>query len=196
MRPPCYGESNTYGYDPRSYLTARYPADVRWTGRLPAAWEVLNWGMNGREIPGADAWVDLDAALSQETAADAMTIMLGTNDLLQHHRWTPQHIAHRMEALLLHLQAHPALEHTVLLLIAPPPMALGAWANSEFALQRSRQLTGCYQALSQRLCLPFADAGDWNVALSYDGVHFLPEGHQAFAEGLTRALQQLLQSPM
>ena len=28
----CYGDSNTYGYNPLNGL--RYPSDVRWTGRL------------------------------------------------------------------------------------------------------------------------------------------------------------------
>lgn len=191
MRLLCYGDSNTYGYDPRSYLTARYPADVRWTGLLPPDWEVLNWGMNGREIPGPNGWADLDAALAQEAPCDVMTIMLGTNDLLQHHRWTPQEITDHMEALLLHLQTHPALACTTLLLIAPPPMVLGAWANSDSEIQRSRQLSICYKALSEKLGIPFADAGNWDVALSYDGVHFLPEGHRAFAAGLIKQLEML-----
>ncbi len=26
----CFGDSNTYGYDPRSYLGGRYDADNRW----------------------------------------------------------------------------------------------------------------------------------------------------------------------
>ena len=30
----CLGDSNTYGYDPRSYVGGRYPETVRWTGRL------------------------------------------------------------------------------------------------------------------------------------------------------------------
>ncbi len=30
----CFGDSNTYGYDPRSYLGGRYPASVRWTALL------------------------------------------------------------------------------------------------------------------------------------------------------------------
>ena len=38
----CYGDSNTYGYDPRSYLGGRYPASVRWTALLRAAgWPVV-----------------------------------------------------------------------------------------------------------------------------------------------------------
>ena len=33
----CFGDSNTYGYDPRSYLGGRYPASVRWTALLKTA---------------------------------------------------------------------------------------------------------------------------------------------------------------
>lgn len=38
------------------------------------------------------------------------------------------------------------------------------------------------------LGVAFADAGEWGVALTFDGVHFSPEGHAAFAEGLGRTL--------
>ena len=34
----------------------------------------------------------------------------------------------------------------------------------------------------------FADAGEWGVELIFDGVHFSPEGHAAFAEGLMKKL--------
>ena len=27
-----YGDSNTYGYDPRGFFGMRYPKEVRWTG--------------------------------------------------------------------------------------------------------------------------------------------------------------------
>ena len=53
MKLICLGDSNTYGYDPRSWLGGRYPADSRWVDILAAKtdWEVLNLGQNGREIP-------------------------------------------------------------------------------------------------------------------------------------------------
>ncbi len=48
----CYGDSNTYGYDPRSYLGGRYPEAVRWTALLNTEGrEVINEGQNGRPIP-------------------------------------------------------------------------------------------------------------------------------------------------
>ena len=53
MRLLCFGDSNTYGYDPRSYGGDRYPPESRWTDLLAEStgWEVVNLGQNGREIP-------------------------------------------------------------------------------------------------------------------------------------------------
>ena len=50
----CFGDSNTYGYDPRSYLGGRYGPDSRWVDLLAArtGWDVRNQGQNGRTIPG------------------------------------------------------------------------------------------------------------------------------------------------
>src|SRR5699024_1386873 len=36
MRIICFGDSNTWGYDPRSYIGEQYPRNVRWQGRLAA----------------------------------------------------------------------------------------------------------------------------------------------------------------
>ena len=34
MNVICFGDSNTYGYDPRSYLGGRYDPDSRWVDIL------------------------------------------------------------------------------------------------------------------------------------------------------------------
>ena len=34
MNVICFGNSNTYGYDPRSYLGGRYDVDSRWVDIL------------------------------------------------------------------------------------------------------------------------------------------------------------------
>jgi len=71
----CYGDSNTWGYDPRSWFGERY--DIIWTEMLSrkAGWDVVNRGENGREIPGKGE------AFPPDT--DLLIVMLGTNDLLQ-----------------------------------------------------------------------------------------------------------------
>ena len=36
MNVICFGDSNTYGYDPRGYFGGRYGADCRWVDILVA----------------------------------------------------------------------------------------------------------------------------------------------------------------
>ena len=53
MNVICFGDSNTYGYDPRCYFGGRYDADSRWVDILATetGWTVYNMGQNGQEIP-------------------------------------------------------------------------------------------------------------------------------------------------
>lgn len=55
MNVICFGDSNTYGYDPNGYFGGRYDGDSRWVDILASetGWTVSNMGENGREIPSA-----------------------------------------------------------------------------------------------------------------------------------------------
>ena len=70
------------------------------------------------------------------------------------------------------------------LLIAPPPMKRGVWVAEENLIAESVKLAEAYQSMSQKLDIAFVNAGQWNVELTFDGVHFTEAGHRAFAEGL------------
>ena len=188
----CIGDSNTYGYDPRSFLGDRYPEEVRWTGLLhKAGWEMINCGQNGREIPARETqFASFAQMLREEQPLGLVTIMLGTNDLLQHPRFLAEDVAARMEAFLSYLSS--ALPGARFLLIAPPPMRSGEWVADDRLLVESARLGKCYRELAARLGIAFADAGEWNVALCFDGVHFTPEGHKAFAEGISVYLRDIV----
>lgn len=177
MKVICLGDSNTYGYDPRSWLGGRYGADSRWVDILAAetGWEVRNLGQNGREIPAESPDIPADT--------DLLILMLGTNDLLQGRG--PAETAGRLERFLSGLPLDPGR----VLLIAPPPLALGEWVPDRRLIAGSAAFAGLCADLARRLGLSFADAGEWKVALAYDGVHFTPEGHRAFAAGLLGALR-------
>lgn len=174
----CFGDSNTYGYDPRSYLGERYPAEVRWTDRLARATgcEVLNAGQNGREVPGS--------AVLPET--NLLIVMLGDNDLLQHPHFTAGDVAARMERFLAGLSRSPSS----ILLLSPPPLQPGAWVTEERLLRESAALSVHYAALARRLGIAFGDTSGWDIPLLFDGVHFSPEGHQRFAGHLVRLLAE------
>ena len=63
-------------------------------------------------------------------------------------------------------------------------MKRGEWITEENLIAESVKLAEAYQALSQRLGIAFVNAGQWNVELTFDGVHFTEARHCAVAEGL------------
>ena len=177
MNVICFGDSNTYGYDPRGYFGGRYDGDSRWVDILASetGWTVSNMGQNGREIPSAAPVFPEDT--------DLLIIMLGTNDLLQGR--SPEQAAERLERFLSGL----SLNQSKILLIAPPPVALGAWVPSQQLIDDSRTFARLCQTLAERLGIRFADAGKWDIPLAYDGVHFTEQGRRAFAAGLLEELR-------
>ena len=176
MKIICFGDSNTWGYDPRGYFGGRY--DHPWPELLAEklCCTVINWGENGQEIPAS--------AVDFPADADLLIIMLGTNDLLQF--WTPEAACEKMERFLEAI----TLNKDKILLIAPPPMKFGEWVQDQELIDDSITLSKEYQALSERLGIRFADAGDWNISLACDGVHMTEEGHKAFAEGVIEYLHK------
>mgnify|MGYP002576849702 FL=1 len=177
MNVICFGDSNTYGYDPRSYLGGRYDPDSRWVDILAekTGWTVRNMGKNGREIPSTAPNFSADT--------DLLIIMVGTNDLLQGR--SPEQAAVSLKRFLSDI----SLERSKLLLIAPPPMTLGAWVPSPQLIEDSHAFARLCQALAERLGIHFADTGKWDIPLAYDGVHFTEQGHRAFAAGLLEELK-------
>ena len=177
MNVICFGDSNTYGYDPRGYFGGRYDTDCRWVDILAAetGWTVCNMGQNGREIPSS--------APSFLADTDLLIVMLGTNDLLQGR--SPEQAAGRLERFL----SGVSLDRSRTLLIAPPPVTLGEWVPSPQLIDGSRAFARLCQSMAERMGIRFADAGKWDIPLAYDGVHFTEKGHRAFAAGLLEEIR-------
>lgn len=181
MRILCFGDSNTYGYDPRDCFGGRYEAGDRWPEILAkkTGWEVINLGANGREIPRNPYALRL---LAEYAPVDTFLIMLGTNDLLQ--GASAKEAAALMEAFLNQLLPH--CKH--ILLVAPPPMKRGAWVITDSLVRESQLLAQEYRDIAGKLNIPFADTCQWDVELAFDGVHFTEEGNHAFAHHLINHL--------
>ena len=164
MNVICFGDSNTYGYDPRSYLGGRYDPDSRWVDIL-----ALETGWS--------------AALAFPADTDLLIVMLGTNDLLQGR--SPEQAAVSLKRFLSGI----SLDRSKILLIAPPPMTLGAWVPSPQLIDDSHTFAQLCQALTEQLGTRFADAVKRDIPLAYDGVHFTEQGHRAFAAGLLEVVK-------
>lgn len=187
MKIVCFGDSNTYGYDPRSFQGDRYPAEDRWVNILAdqLGGTVVNAGENGREIPH-NRWQLAEAMglLREENPIDLLIIMLGTNDLLQGN--SVADIVGRMEVFLQELEGKTGK----ILLIAPPNLQLGEWVASRELTEASLELNKAYRKLADTLDVGYADAGKWNLKLAFDGVHLTQEAHRNLAEALLHYLRK------
>lgn len=176
MKILCFGDSNTYGYDPRSFFGDRY--EDRWPDLLEGH-TVINEGANGRIIPRNPYALRL---LKEHGPVDIFLVMLGTNDLLQ--GASAEQAAERMEHFLASLLPHcPNI-----LLVSPPPMKRGAWVPTDALVAESARLSDAYKAVAEKLDITFIDTRRWNIELAFDGVHLTEEGHRSFAKNFQKAL--------
>lgn len=164
----CIGDLNTYGYDPCSNFGSRYPDNICWTNRLFCE-EVINCGINGLTVPtDSRPWQILIAGKQP----DLVIVMLGTNDLLE--GCPAEEISAHMESFLTEL----VKKGREILLSAPPPLMPGAWVGNAHLITESRKLGVLYRDISERLHMDFGDAGEWNVELAFDRVHYTEHGHR------------------
>lgn len=169
----CYGDSNTFGFDPRGFFGDRY--DAPWPEVLAelTGWEVRNSGSCGRRVSIRETVLPKDN--------DLLIVMLGTNDLLNGDN--PPEIARRMEQFLsLH-------DRERVILIAPPYLSRGEWVTDDELICRSEALAEEYRVVAMRYGIRFLDAGEWNIPLCYDGVHFTEAAHRIFAEQVRAAIE-------
>lgn len=186
----CYGDSNTYGYDPRCFPGDRYPQNVRWTARLEALTgvRVLNYGLNGRCIPRQESQIAFLCSQMETWAKEDepvwLWIMLGTNDLLQMKEPDAEQAAARMEKLLDALMEADAFKEGKIKIrvLAPPFLSCGAWVESEELCRESARLGQLYEKLCAKAEVYFTDTGRWEIPLIFDGVHFSEKGHEIFSQ--------------
>ncbi len=191
-----YGDSNTYGFDPRGYLEDRYPESSIWTSlvseTLGSGWNVRNEGMNGRSLPtGLRSLEHVAYILDGLTEEDVFAVMLGSNDLLMTMQPVAERAVARMEGFLDWLEERP--QKPRILVVAP--VHIGSPDTSDPILARfydeSVRMNEGFRALAARYGVAFIDASAWPIGLAHDGVHFSEEGHARFAEELLKAMRGL-----
>ena len=70
----------------------------------------------------------------------------------------------------------------------PPRMQPGAWITDDRLLEDCVRLNDAYRKVAERQGIRFVDATDWDIEVTFDGVHYSEKGHQTFAEQLFLSL--------
>ena len=186
-----FGDSNTYGYDPRGFLGGRYPEDVLWTTHVKEAlkdsYEIVEEGMNGRMLPelGYGLFTTVIQGLSRE---DVFVMMLGTNDILLTNHPNVDATLQRLDSILSYVSKNCL---ATFILVAPPYINA---IDQEMQLYHdcSVEMNEGYKKLAKAHNIKAIDAGSWNIEMGYDGFHFSIEGHKHFAKSLLEALKEKL----
>lgn len=212
----CYGDSNTYGYDPADGL--RYEEDIRWPGVLRQlmgeAYRIVEEGCNGRTAvftPADEEWKNgqthLKACLNSHKPIDAVVLMLGSNDLKKQFCARPDQIAQgvgRIMATAADFLLEKQGSVPYILLISPPEIGEGitasAFADSfdADAVPRSKELAGLYEAeafaYAQETGCPcgFLDAARLVRPSETDALHLTPEAHRILGTAVAHTLQAFL----
>ena len=202
----CFGDSNTWGYEP--LIARRYPADVRWTGVLQNSlgdgFRVIEEGLNGRTNvtneegrPIRSGLDVLPVLLESHRPLDLVVIMLGTNDLKHDFDLSAEQIADGARQVCRsvidceYLMDNPPQ----ILLISPTHVELVTVEEQDMligAIEKSRELAEHYQTVAEDLGIHFLDASKIVVKTDLDGVHWDAEQHKAFGESLSGTIQKII----
>ena len=188
----AFGDSNTYGFDPRLGGMGRYPKDIRWTGVLDLMpeYEVNNQGYNGLSIPGSDSAIASIGRSIKEWSPDLILIMIGSNDLLNMSPASCEKVGIRMRQFLAALCNFNPEYVQNMVLVSPPRMSLGDWTDPD-TVKESHKFGTVYESIAGEKQLRFLNACEWELPLCYDGVHLTEEAHLHFAEKIIIELLSL-----
>lgn len=209
----CYGDSNTWGFIPIS--AKRYPAHVRWTGKLQALlgeeYQILEAGLSGRTTVWDDALAEyhngkkmLLATLDSQSPIDAVILMLGTNDLKPRLCLNALEVSAGVEQLVQIIRAFRSEEQTApidIILICPPSIRESVddtpsqwFFSAQHSAAVSQQLPPFYQDVAKRYGCAFVLADEICEVSKEDEIHFTAEGHARFAEGLAPVVRSVCEA--
>jgi lysophospholipase L1-like esterase len=201
----CFGDSNTWGYDP--IAKQRYDRDTRWTGRLQDAlgdaYHVIEEGLNGRTTVWEDPLEEgrcgksyLYPCLQTHKPIDLVILMLGTNDLKKRFDVSAEDIVKGAEQLIKMIRKSESGrddDTPDILLLAPAVIK----EIEEFEImfsggrKKSKEFSLRYRELAEIYGCHFLDTSTLMTVSDADGIHFEPEAHQALADRLAEEIEEI-----
>jgi lysophospholipase L1-like esterase len=210
----CFGDSNTWGWDPvasaQSSTPVRHPHAVRWTGvlrdQLGSGFYVIEEGQSGRTTVHDDPLegsrngrMYLEPCLESHQPLDLVVLMLGTNDLKTRFGLPAGDIALGVTALIKTIQrsaSGPQGYPPQVLLIAPP--AVGDLGNlpalsEKFAgaREKSLQLPELYEQVAQAYGCAFLNSQLYTDPSAVDGLHLEATEHARLGQAIASSISKL-----
>lgn len=208
----CFGDSNTYGYNPET--GGRYGEDIRWPKVLQKLlgdeYEIIEEGQNGRTIANEDPWeggtkcgMDYVLPMLETKRPDLLAIMLGSNDLKSKFNLPAPDIAGSLITMIMKIRGY--CEHYIgcpdmkILIIAPPALSepfsesyFATFFDEESVVGKSIELAKWYELVAKEHGCYFLNATKEVSAGSVDHLHLDPKGHEKMAQLVRDCVTQIL----
>ena len=191
----CYGDSNTFGYIPKSGL--RYDSNTRWTGLLQqflgTDFKVIEEGCCDRtgfkDNPKGElfsAQKHFPTVLSKYNKIDIIILALGTNDLQFQYNITDLEIENGLNKLIVYAKSK---SNNVILI--PPIRLKENLLNGFFKIQfdeksieKSKYVGDIYKKSAKEYNCIIFDINEFTAPSNDDGLHYDTESHKIIAEKL------------
>ncbi len=204
MRVLCFGDSNTWGYQPRS--GERFPKPARWTQilqtQLGSQYEIIEEGLNGRTFNsdyqgrlGKNGLQYLRPCLDSHYPVDVLILWLGTNDTKVEFSLSPERICDGLRCCLAAARGEGIERPTLgmkIIVVAPPLICEKDIAGDEAfvgAEEKTRQLPKLFEKLTGEYAAHFVDLSRQIQPSSLDGCHVDIENQGKVAEIMARAIR-------
>ncbi len=212
----CYGDSNTWGYNPNDVnpvtgVVGRYPEHVRWTGvlqdELGSDYRIYEEGFCGRTTVftdplayGRNGQAHLEVAFKTCDPVDLVIIMLGTNDQKDMFGTSAYVIAEGLHRLVYELKVMMADSNSPdakIMLVNPiklSPCADGSFTYgfSQKSIDMAEELCERIRNLAEMTGCEFFDAAPFADADPVDGTHIMADGHKAIGKAMAKKVKEIL----
>jgi lysophospholipase L1-like esterase len=202
----CYGDSNTWGYEPAT--GSRYPEDVRWPGvlarELGDGFRVIEEALNGRTTVREDPVEEhkngkdyLRPCLESHAPLDLVIIALGINDLKARFFASASDAADGAGILVGISQrsgAGPDGGSPAVVLLVPPPVGRLTELAQMFAgaEEKSKGFSHQYRRVAKKYGCVLLYAGEVVRASDRDGIHLEAEEHRKLGEAVAALVRETL----
>ena len=210
MRIVCFGDSNTWGYNPVD--GSRHVN--RWTRvlqQLRPADEIIEAGLNGRTItayddkePALHGMTALPIVMQSQNPVDIVVVMLGTNELKNYLNYSAKRISEGLEVMVKWLKNpynwYLSTPPQILLVspikvhpeIATRPEAL--YSNmGQHAVTQSEYLPMFVEQLAAAYQVAYLDAGTVAEPSVADYIHMDEESHQSLGKAIAERIEQMIE---
>ena len=199
----CYGDSNTFGYNPEQPKGFRYDENIRWTSLLQKnlgdEYEVVNEGMCDRTgfVNHPDGFMfsapkHFPKMISQTEIFDILILALGTNDLQFQYDISFGAVEKGLETLI-----NTAKEKAKEIIIIPPVVLderiLKGYFSYQFdekSIVKSRKVGRIFRQLANVYNCKYFDINKFTTPSDADGLHYDENSHKLIADKLAEFIKE------